>query len=254
LFGPDDLALTKESPAVRRRFLDRAVFNVWPAYLEEARDYQQALKSRNQLLRQQSGGRRVDATVMASFDQELARRAARVMWRRLAFIRTFRPLFVAVLDDMTAGGLTGDMTYRGGAGLSEDADEAALQARAQAELERATEADLARGFTTVGPHTHDLKFELAGRSVRRFASQGQHRAFVLALKIAELVRVEQELGVFPALLLDDVSSELDRERNAHLMSYLDTAGGQVFITTTDRRWIQVQGSSRIYSVSDGAVR
>ncbi len=250
-FGPDDLSVTKASPAVRRRFLDRAVFEVWAQYADEARHYVQALKSRNQLLR--TGGA-VDAAVLASFDIELARRGARVLWRRVRFVASLRPLFRRALADMTGGGLEGDLRYRGAPGVEEGASEDALRDALREALLATTERDRRRGFTSVGPHTDEVVFELAGRSVRRFASQGQHRAFVLALKIAELARVEAELGAFPLLLLDDVSSELDRERNARLMEYLDTAGGQVFITTTDRRWIQVDGASTIFRVEGGHVR
>lgn len=254
VFGPDDLALTKAGPHERRRFLDRAVFNVWPAYLNEIRAYHVALKSRNELLRQRRGAT-LDPAVIASFDQELAQRGARVVWRRMMFLAGFRPLLQATLSDMTGGGLEGTVSYapaeiaKLGDGVTEDQLLALLSER----LERSLTTDVARGYTTVGPHADDLAFSLAGRSVRRFASQGQHRAFVLALKIAELQRIEQALGVYPVLLLDDVSSELDRDRNAHLMRFLNDAGGQVFVTTTDRRWIQLDGASHVYRVSAGRV-
>lgn len=250
-FGPDDLSVTKASPAVRRRFLDRAVFEVWAQYADEARAYVRALKSRNQLLRT---GSSADPTVLESFDIELARRGARVLWRRVLFVASLRPLFQAALRDMTGGGLEGDLRYRGAPGVEEGQQEEALRGALRQALQASGDRDRRRGFTSVGPHTDEVVFELQGRSVRRFASQGQHRAFVLALKIAELGRVEAELGAFPLLLLDDVSSELDRERNRRLMDYLDTAGGQVFITTTDRRWIQVDGATNIFQVDGGQVR
>lgn len=258
VFGPDHLKLTKESPEIRRSWLDRAVFNVWPAYLDEARAYMAALKSRNKLLRMgaMAGAPAPDPAVLAAFDQEWGTRAARVVWRRLAFLASFQPLFAQVLHDMTDGGLSGTMTYRGMGPVSAELEESALVERLMVSLEEKKATDLGRGYTSSGPHTHDLGFSLGGRPVRVFASQGQHRAFVLALKIAEMARIEQATGVFPVLLLDDISSELDEDRNAHLMRYLDTAGGQVFITTTDRRWIKVdtgQGNSRSYTVAGGAV-
>ena len=92
-----------------------------------------------------------------------------------------------------------------------------------------------------------------GRAARGHASQGQHRAFALALKIAELRSIREATEIDPILLLDDVSSELDESRNHALMSHLDEAGGQVFVTTTDRRWIRVNGACRVYGVEDGRV-
>lgn len=258
VFGPDHLKLTKESPDIRRQWMDRSIFNVWPSFLDEARAYVSALKSRNKLLRMGSapGAPPPDPQMLAAFDEEWVRRAARVVWRRLSFLATFRPLFEQVLLDMTDGQLSGAIAYHGLGKVDESVSEDELGERLAQGLEDKRETDLSRGYTGSGPHTHDLAFSLDGRSVRRFASQGQHRAFVLALKIAEMARIEQATGVFPVMLLDDISSELDESRNAHLMRYLDTAGGQVFITTTDRRWIKVDqgtGNSQTYTVSDGVV-
>ena len=113
--------------------------------------------------------------------------------------------------------------------------------------------DMRRGQTGAGPHLDDLVLDLDGHPAREHASQGQHRAFALALKIGELKRAREVLGSDPVLLLDDVSSELDQERNKLLMSFLDAGGGQVFITTTDRSWIQLEGQQRIYQVAKGQV-
>lgn len=92
--------------------------------------------------------------------------------------------------------------------------------------------DQARGATSAGPHTDDLELVLDGREAQKYASQGQLRALVLSLKIAEIEHLTERLGDAPILLLDDVSSELDATRNAQLFEYLDAHPGQVFITTT----------------------
>ena len=256
VFGPDHLKLTKEHPEIRRSWIDRAIFNIWPAYLDEARAYVAALKSRNKLLRMNlaSSSPPLDLEVLTAFDGEWAKRGARVVWRRLNFLETFGPMFEQVLRDMTGGVLRGSIHYQGLGKFDETPKEQALLERLMKALTDKRSVDLARGYTGSGPHTHDLRFKLEDREVRRFASQGQHRAFVLALKIAEMARIEQATGVFPVMLLDDISSELDESRNAHLMRYLDTSGGQVFITTTDKRWIQVdqsQSNCSTYHVSGG---
>ena len=108
--------------------------------------------------------------------------------------------------------------------------------------------------TSAGPHTDDLEFEIKGRSARRFASQGQQRTAVLAAKIAETRALAASTGRTPLMLLDDVSSELDDARSASLLAFLDGVGGQVFITTTHRKHVAVEGARIDFEVEDGAVR
>ena len=105
------------------------------------------------------------------------------------------------------------------------------------------------------PHVDDLLTVLNGRSTRSFASQGQPRAFVLAMKIAEIRLLQDGLGQSPILLLDDVSSELDARRNAQLMSYLtgEDFNGQVFLTTTDREYVRIDSDFSCFTICSGEV-
>jgi DNA replication and repair protein RecF len=100
----------------------------------------------------------------------------------------------------------------------------------------------------------DLTLALGGMSARPYASQGQQRALVLALKIAEIENLRDRLGRPPLLLLDDVSSELDPEKNAHLLRHLSVLPGQAFLTTTDRRLLEpaAGAGAAFYRVSGGA--
>ena len=120
-------------------------------------------------------------------------------------------------------------------------------------LSEAIHKDLARGFTADGPHADELRFDLADNRARRFASQGQHRAIVLALKVAELHELERRVGLVPILLLDDVSSELDRARNRALFDLLARLGGQVFLTTTHPEFILLDGDRRDFRVQAGVI-
>jgi DNA replication and repair protein RecF len=163
----------------------------------------------------------------------------------------FREAFVRITD----GELTGDIAHVP-SGLGEaamaGADPLTIEAELATSLARQRAADLRLGWTRSGPHADELDLAIDGRPARLFASQGQHRAFVLAMKIAELDSIQAAIGVYPLFLLDDVSSELDERRNALLMETLDRGGGQVFITTTDRRWIQVS-DARVWRVDAGRI-
>jgi DNA replication and repair protein RecF len=253
VFAPDDLALTKGSAGGRRRFLDRAIFNLEPSYLAETRAYLRALRHRNDLLRRGS----TDGALLATFDETLVSHGARILARRLTFLRDFEPLFQEVFREITGGAHEATMSYQSGV-LTLAPDEPVpalgeLSMRFRERLFAKREAEARRGHTILGPHADDLILDLDGHAARNHASQGQHRSFALALKIAELRSIREAIGTEPVLLLDDVSSELDEARNEALMTHLDRFGGQVFITTTDRRWIALQGQARIYTVSDGQI-
>ena len=229
-FTPDDLGVVKGGPDERRQFLDRAVFNRFPAYLRESRGYARALKGRNRLLKE-----RVAPEYLESWDQALASGGARLWIRRRALLVELAPRAVAATG---AIGRTTDPARYAYAPVHLEvdfasADEDAL-ARALYEALRSRRArDLERGFTSVGPHADDVEIRLGERLARTFASQGQQRALVLGWKIAEIENLQSALGFLPLLLLDDVSSELDPERNAYLMQYLARSGAQVFLTTTE---------------------
>ena len=227
-FTPDDLAVVKGGPELRRAFLDRAVFNRFPAYLREHRAYQRALKSRNRLLKEGA-----PADYVAAYDEAVAHSGARVVVRRRTLLGELAPRAVAAiqaisrLPEVEVGYTAVHLgTHHA---QTEESLEAAIREALVARLPR----DRERGFTSVGPHADDLSLTLGGRSARAYASQGQSRAVVLGWKIAEIENVRAAFGRPPLLLLDDVSSELDPERNAFLMHTLASSGAQVLLTTTD---------------------
>jgi DNA replication and repair protein RecF len=228
-FTPDDLVLVKGAPEERRRFLDRAVFGRFPAYLGESRDYVRALKSRNRLLRE-----RAPAGVREAFDLQLARLGARLWRRRLTVIDELVPHVERAFEAVGRLPVPLRLSYRAAAvELDPALDERALTGLLAKGLEDRLPLDHDRGFTSVGPHADDLAIHLGERPARLYGSQGQQRACVLALKIGEIENLHAQLGRYPLLLLDDVSSELDPDRNRYLMEYLRSLDAQVILTTTD---------------------
>ncbi len=253
-FTPDDLGVIKGGPEERRTFLDRAVFNRYPAFLQESRSYARALKSRNRLLRE-GGGQMPDPAYLEAYDTTLARAGARILVRRRALMAELAPRARATFESIGRTEARATYGYHPThLGDVSREDEAGIATRLQEVLQQRLPRDLARGFTSVGPHADDVEVTLGGRSARAYASQGQQRALVLGWKIAEIENLEAALGVLPLLLLDDVSSELDPERNAYLMGYLHESGAQTFLTTTegslvgaaagpDTLWLQVSAGA-----------
>lgn len=252
-FTPDDLAVVKGGPDGRRAFLDRSVFNRYPAYLDESREYARALKSRNKLLK--------DGAPMShlhAWDATLARVGARLWTRRRALMGELASRAQAAFERIGRTAAPASYHYEPSHLPDVDfaaADEGALQQALLAALDKRLMRDVERGFTSVGPHADDLDISLGDHAARQFASQGQSRALVLAWKVAEIENLKATNGFLPLLLLDDVSSELDPERNAFLMGYLADSGAQTFLTTTDAALVQrAAGADTVwYRVRGGTV-
>lgn len=233
-FTPDDLAVVKGGPEGRRRLLDRAVQNRHPAHLGDARDYLRALRSRNQLLRQQA-----DAALVEAFDAPLSRLGARLRTRREEVLEEIRPHAERAFAEVARAEAPLTLSYLAAGRESDDlaAGGPSLEERLTEALHRRLPRDRERGYTSVGPHADDLALALGERSARLYASQGQSRAVVLAFKIGEIENLRSAQGRAPLLLLDDVSSELDPARNAFLMAYLASLQGQLLLTTTDPKLV-----------------
>jgi len=247
-FSPDDLMLVKGGPEGRRRFLDRAAFNRWPAVLSEARDYVRALRARNAALRT------APQDVEVSFRMPLVRAGARLLVRRMELLREISPRFEEAYRRITGPlGPRASLEYRPAAGMPRSGTEDELRDHLARALEGRTDRDRERGYTSAGPHVDDLALLLDGHGARSFASQGQQRALVLALKVAEIENLRHALGRPPLLLLDDVSSELDPEKNRFLLAYLSNLTGQAFLTTTDRRLLEAAAGpeTAFYNVDHG---
>jgi DNA replication and repair protein RecF len=218
VFSPDRLTLVKGPPGERRAHLDRYVAARWPARAGLRQRYGQALAQRNALLARLAVGH--GAGDLDIWDAALADAAAALITARgEALAELAAPFSAASADLGLAGG--GEIEYAPRATGSAEEIRVGLGERRQ--------ADLRLGRTSWGPHLDDLKICAAGRSLRRYGSQGQQRAALLALLFAERDALLAAHRVAPLLLLDDVMSELDPERRVRLVERL-AAGGQALLT------------------------
>lgn len=240
VFHPGEVALSMGPSAERRRLLDRVAMHLEPGLLGELESYRRAQRERQRALETRgTTARDLPAWEALSVDHGLRVAAGRARaaselggHAREGFERIGTP------------GLALTIRYERSAPEDRDAYLSALSAsRAR---------DLSRGSASVGPHRDDLGLELGAHVAKGVASQGQHRAIVLALKSAEIEVVACARGVRPILLLDDVSSELDASRTAALFRFLGAHEGQVLLTTTRPDLLAVDGvESRKDFVVDG---
>ena len=249
VFTPEDLALPRGSPGDRRRFLDRAVFNLRGDYLATVQDYEKVLKQRNSVLRMAADGKLATARLdemLAVYDVQLAQHGIALANARAKFIDELR-------DEMArAFAAIGRSEHRAGARYLSKCAGTTSEQFVEA-LHDARMKELATSATQYGPHRDDLAFELDERDAGSFASQGQLRAIMLAWKTAELALLTRMLGDRPILLLDDVSSELDPSRNQYLFDHLAQLAGQCFITTTHEGHVLLSRDRADYRIRNGQI-
>ena len=229
VFYPGEIALSMGSGAERRRLLDRISLYLSPPSLSELEAYTRALRERQKVLET----RGLHARDLEDFEELVVRHGLAVTTARRESSRMLAIAAIAAFERIAAPGLT--LTVRYVSSAPDDAQkyrEALISWRS---------ADARRKSATIGPHRDELALEIDGHRVRGVASQGQHRAVVLALKAAEIEVIGDARGVRPILLLDDVSSELDRSRTSALFSFLQEQRGQVFLTTTRPELIETGG-------------
>ncbi len=224
VFMPDRLELIKGAPSLRRAHLDQFVAALWPARVATRRAYAQTLAQRNALvgrIRAGVGSR----TSLSSWDAQLAQHGIALMVDRAAALRALVEPFDRCCGQLGLGG-DSQLAYRPRSRATEPE-------QLMAELSERVDRDLERGFTGHGPHRDDVSLLRDGRELRVYGSQGQQRLALLALLLAEREAIAERRSSPPVMLLDDVMSELDRQRRQALVDLLRSAGGQAVITATD---------------------
>ena len=246
-FFPDDLRLIKGSPDERRRFLDRAVANQYPEFVDASIAYAKVLKTRNSLLKKMKPER----DLLSVYDDQLIEHGVVIDRCRRKAIDALRPgalhYFSTMMGEQTP------LSIGLQSGLGSDVEEV-NEETFRAALAQSFERDAYRGITHRGVHRADLIFRINEQSAQQFASQGQQRTIVLSLKLAEVVELKERLACAPILLLDDVSSELDRERTEILFQLIDELGCQVWISTTGSTILPQNEGSKTFFVHDGHLR
>lgn len=223
MISPNDTELINGTSESRRKFLDGIISQYDKVYLDKLIAYQKVLKQRNAMLKHFAESRTFDSEIMEAWDEQLVIYGRGIIEIRKAFLKQFIPLF--------------NIYYRF---ISESKEEVALlyeSSLGERDYKPALLASLPRdramNYTTVGPHKDDLEFSLNTFSLKRFASQGQQKSYLLALKLAQFEFIKEQKNMKPLLLLDDVYDKLDEERFTKLVEMVSSDKfGQVFITDT----------------------
>ncbi|HAD15078.1 MAG TPA: DNA replication and repair protein RecF, partial [Saprospirales bacterium] len=229
MIAPDDVSLVQEGSEDRRRFLDTTLSQISSDYLQNLLTYNAIIKQRNALLKLFAEHRRYDAALLESLDQQLPAPAKILFENRKQFVERFAPLFAEYYAEISGSREQVAVQY-----------ESDLEGHSFASLlEEVREKDRVLQRSTVGPHKDDLRLLMDGQLVKKFASQGQLKSFLLALRLAQYDVLRQEKELNPILLLDDIFDKLDAHRVRHLVGLLiRRAFGQTFITDTQLERLQ----------------
>ena len=237
LFCPDDLDMVKRSARVRRAALDTFGMQLNEQYAKLVGTYERIVEQRNSLLKE----RWCTREVLGAWNDSLVQAGSSLLVHRISLLDRLRVHLVDAYEAIAPGEHL-EVTYSSTVGAiagEQDGcpltrDELLVRARDLfcAVLDERADEELARGVTLAGPHRDEITFSIDGRDARSFASQGQQRSLVLAWKVAEVEVTRDILGRPPLLLLDDVMSELDADRRASFLRFIQD-GIQTVITTTN---------------------
>ncbi|HFI0795811.1 TPA: DNA replication/repair protein RecF [Streptococcus suis] len=246
LFAPEDLQLIKGAPALRRKFIDVELGQIKPLYLADLTDYNHTLKQRNAYLKSSD---KVDETFLSVLDQQLAEYGSRVIQHRLDFLKKLEGFGNKKVQEISNQKEELTIEYQSSINFTNTDN---LVDIFLTELEKSRKRDLFKRNTGVGPHRDDVAFFINGMNAH-YGSQGQHRSLVLSLKLAEIELMKEVTREYPILLLDDVMSELDNNRQIKLLETItDTI--QTFITTTSLDHLhKLPDSLKIFHIESGKV-
>ena len=261
IFSPEHLQLVKNGPGMRRNFVDGAICQLYPGYARTLSLYRRSLQQRNALLKEIPRNASLNDT-LEIWDTRLAKYGSQIMCRRAAYLRKLAPVVAEIYRGIS--GNREDMHLQYQVSLLESlqdanrplpeldsAHEGEIQRLMGEQLAKSRSLDLKAGFTKIGAHRDDLEIQLNRLSARLFASQGQQRSVVLAMKLSEARLLSENRDDPPLILLDDVMSELDTGRQDYLLNHLHQQ--QVFITCCVPETVQLMTQGKKFHVDNGMV-
>jgi len=236
LFSPEDLQIVKGSPSLRREFMNREFYQFSRIYHKYYLMYQHLLKQRNSYLKDMRKNPKDEMSLayLETLTSQLAKVALYITKERVSFVQDISKLTYKNMLNISNGQETLKIKYKSSVldalNISEINDESFTEENLTKVMMKKSFDDIMRGSTKIGPQHDDLEFYINDLDAKMYASQGQQRSIVLSLKLAEINYLKEKTGTYPVLLLDDVLSELDKNRQLKLLDAINE-NVQTFITT-----------------------
>ena len=250
-FTAADLEVVRGVPEARRRFLDRGISSLRPAYLKTIADYGKVIKQKNRMLQLANEGEfSLDKTedLLAPWNEQLVRLATQIHREREQYVAGLNTALERQLFDRR------DIHTRYVSSLEGKGDLTDYEALLRSRITLRLAAEVAAGHALIGPHRDDWEIQLDGREIRVYGSSGQQRSALLLLDLAAISLYNSQANHHPVFIIDDVDAELDEGRIRHLLEYLENRT-QTFITTSKRSHVEGFFSrANVYEIEDGRVR
>ena len=239
LFAPENLTLVKGSPQNRRKFVDMELGQMSSLYLYDLVEYNRVLKQRNTYLKQLAIKKKQPDEYLDVLSEMLSELASKIVFHRLDFMKQLEALAIPIHDQLSLGREKFSVSYQATIPLEDGLTPSQMKEIYIDQFKKNQTREADQATTLIGPHRDDLIFYLNEIPVQTYGSQGQQRSTVLSLKLAEIELMKLSTGEYPILLLDDVLSELDDDRQTHLIKAIENKV-QTFITTTSLDGIKQQ--------------
>lgn len=239
LFAPENLTLVKGSPQNRRKFVDMELGQMSSLYLYDLVEYNRVLKQRNTYLKQLAIKKKQPDEYLEVLSEMLSELASKIVFHRLDFMKQLEALAIPIHDQLSLGLEKFSVSYQATIPLEDGLTPSQMKEIYIEQFKKNQTREADQATTLIGPHRDDLIFYLNEIPVQTYGSQGQQRSTVLSLKLAEIELMKLSTGEYPLLLLDDVLSELDDDRQTHLIKAIENKV-QTFITTTSLDGIKQQ--------------
>jgi DNA replication and repair protein RecF len=249
-FTADELDVVRGMPEARRKFIDKGVVSLHPAYVQTLADYNRVIKQKNRLLQDASESEmsmeRI-VEIIAPWNEQLVHLSAAIHRARVDYVERLNSLLEHRLFERE------DITIRYLSSLEGKGDLSDYESLVASRLELRLQAEMSAGYSLIGPHRDDLEILFDGRDMRAFGSSGQQRSALITLDLAAISVYHSWHNEYPLFLIDDVDAELDRKRIGYLLEYLE-GRTQTFITTSKESLVeQFVTRANVYRIRDGKV-
>ena len=244
MFSPEDLKIIKDSPGVRRKFIDMELCQLNPKYYYNLVQYNKVLNERNSILR----NRNINKDILDVYDMQLVEFGYNIIIDRLEYIENLNKYSAKIHSDITSGKEKIEFKY-----ISTIKDLENIRENFYSLLEKNRVRDCERGITSVGPHRDDFNVLINDIDTKSYGSQGQQRTAVLTIKFSSLKIIKEITGEYPVLLLDDVLSELDFSRKRYVLSTIGDIQTIITCTGIEDLYEYLDDKSKVFKVKDGEI-